>query len=104
MSAASDGSVDSDSGINASLAIIATRTDGVVGVRIMRVHPDIRAIAKMANDMVAETFQSMFHRRRYHATASPDGNSDMMNITPHMPGHHAVCSSEMESTCEYTAT
>ncbi len=66
----------------------------------MRIHPSTTAIAKTPTAMSAGRVQSMCHRRRYHATANPDGNSDMMNITPAMPNHDADCSNGMKSTCE----
>src|ERR1700685_2619311 len=101
MSAASLTSLDSACGLNESLATIATRTDPVLGVRIIRIQPPMTASANTPTARIAGSFQSMFHRRRYQATASPVGNSDMMNITPHMPSHDAVCSNGTKSTCEY---
>src|SRR5690348_9682220 len=101
MSAASEGSVDSDSGIRPLLAIKPTLTAGVVGVITMRKVPSRIAIEKTLSAKVAGGVHSMFQRRRYHAIASPDDSSDMMNITPHIPSHDAVCSSGRKSTCVY---
>src|SRR5260370_42115514 len=101
MSAASVISPDSDCGTRRSLATIATRTSGVLGARRSRNDPSRKANAKTPTAIIAGGIQSMFHRRRYHATASPAGSSDMMKVMPAIPSHDARCSIGKKSTYEY---